>query len=349
MPTIVSCPQCQRKLKIAPASIGKSVKCPCGNVFKAQEADEPAAAPRTPTPAPAAATLVVACDGCQTKLKVPASARGRKMKCSKCGTTFAVPLDDAPPARKAAPTRPPFFEDAPEDEPRPSRKPAAPKPAFVEDDDGNIEVEEPQPRRGKGKTPGRAGEEAAAPRKQPAPASGCVGCILSIFVLFIVLGYSAALSALHFYPETVSEYVELPFGKPPPELGKLRNAPRVPDADNKENNNDADGEKKDADSAKDKKDAARDKDKKDTHTDAANENTDKDKAKDKDKVKDKGNNDDGADKDRDAANEGEGVTLIPATPPAITPANQPGIGRPAKPASNDRKNQKAASVSEPEA
>ena len=41
MSTVVSCPQCQRKLKIAPTSVGKSVKCPCGNVFKAQEAEEP--------------------------------------------------------------------------------------------------------------------------------------------------------------------------------------------------------------------------------------------------------------------------------------------------------------------
>lgn len=343
MSTVVSCPQCQRKLKIAPTSIGKSVKCPCGNVFKAQEAEEPAAAPRTPTPGLAAATLVVACDGCQARLKVPESARGRKMKCSKCGTMFVVPQDDAPPARKASPARPPFFENDPEDEPRPAKKSASSKPAFVEDDQGNIELEEPQPRRGKGKAAGRAVDEAAAPRKQPAAASGCAGCVLSIFVLFIVVGYSAALAALHYYPETVSEYVELPFSRPPPEMGKFRNIPHDPDAVNNEINKDADGEKKDGDSPKDNKDAEKDKDKKDTNTDDEN--------KDKDKVKDKDNKGDDADKakkrdndNKDAANEGEDATQIQATPMAITPANQPGIGRPAKPAWNDRKNPRATSA-----
>jgi len=272
------------------------------------------------------------------------------MKCSRCGTTFVVPLDDAPPAPKASPSRPPFFEDASEDEPRPAKKSAASKPAFVEDDQGNIELEEPQPRaRGKGKAAGRAVEEAAAPRKQPAPASGCAGCVLSIFVLFIVLGYSAALAALQYYPEIVSEYVELPFTKPPAEVGKFHNIPHDPNAGNVEN--DADGEKKDGDTAKDKKDTAKDNDKKDANTDAADK--DKDKVKDKDNVKDKDKDakGDDADKDKqrdndntDAASEGEGMTPIQATPMAITPANQPGFGRPAKPASNDRKNHRAASA-----
>jgi predicted Zn finger-like uncharacterized protein len=369
---VVSCPECQRKLKVAPTSVGKSVRCVCGKVFKAEEADEPADAHRTPMPAPAAATLVVACDGCQAKLKVPASARGRKMKCSKCGTTFVVPQDDAPPpppartkpapppralppsyeevaeddappARKTSPSRPPFFEDVPEDEPRPTRKSASSTPAFREDAEGNIEMADPQARaHGKGKAASRATEEAAAaPRKQPAPASGCTGCVLSIFVRFIVLGYSAALAALHYYPETVSEYVTLPFERPPAEVGKFHNIPHAPDADSKENNKDADGDKKVVDPGedKDKKDAEKDKDKKDTNSDAAEKKNDKDsKGDDADKAKKRGGD------NKDAVNEGEGATQMHATPMAITPANQPAIGRPAKPAWNDRKNHRAASA-----
>ena len=34
---IVSCPDCGKKLKVSDASIGKKVKCSCGNVFVAEE------------------------------------------------------------------------------------------------------------------------------------------------------------------------------------------------------------------------------------------------------------------------------------------------------------------------
>src|SRR6516164_3969451 len=105
MATLVTCPQCQKKLKVAEASIGKSVKCPCGNVFKAQAAETQAEVPSTsPTP-PATSMVIVACDSCQSKLKVPTSAQGKKMKCSKCGATFVVDVGDAA-AEAAAKSKP---------------------------------------------------------------------------------------------------------------------------------------------------------------------------------------------------------------------------------------------------
>jgi hypothetical protein len=241
MGTVVSCPECQRKLKIAPTAVGKSVKCPCGNVFKAQEADEPApvVAPHVPAPT----TLVVACDGCQTKLKVPVSARGRKMKCSKCGTTFVVPAEDAPvapPSRK--PTPPPFEDAASEPEP-PAKKPAGSRPAFFEDDDGNIAMAEP---RGKARPAGRAAAQTeAAAGKQPKPASGCAGCVLSVFVFLIVLAYAGAFVPLYF--ELLPDYIYIPIEKP--NLAPRNSPKRMPvlDAGDKDAANDAkkngDGEK----------------------------------------------------------------------------------------------------------
>src|ERR1700693_6375404 len=114
MSIVVSCPKCERKLKVAETSLGRSVKCPCGNVFKAHETGDAAAPPK-----PAAAEmLVVACAECGTKLKVPTSAQGKKMKCAKCGATFVVGdgQPPIPPPVKPAPVppSPPLFEDEPQ-------------------------------------------------------------------------------------------------------------------------------------------------------------------------------------------------------------------------------------------
>ena len=99
MATLISCPKCHHKIKVAPATMGKSVKCSCGNVFKAIEKSEP-------SPTAGTETLLVNCDACGTRLKVPVSARGRKMKCSKCAATFLVGASDA------AADPPPLFVDA---------------------------------------------------------------------------------------------------------------------------------------------------------------------------------------------------------------------------------------------
>jgi predicted Zn finger-like uncharacterized protein len=344
MAIVVSCPECQRKLKIAPTSIGKSVKCPCGNVFKAHEASESPPAPKTPSPA-APTTLVVACDNCQAKLKVPASARGRKMKCSKCSATFVVPTDETPaappewsspapparstpptppafqdeepaeeprPARKSAPSRPPFFDDAEADEPAPTKKSASSRAPFIQDDVGAIANVDPPRSRAKGKPAARAAAATAPVATQtPAPASGCGGCVLNIFVLLIVVAYIGAFVPLYFFRPQIAEYVELPFHKPPATHGKaLKITPR-PDAEDGKKNSEIELEKKDNVTDKDKQDNVPDKDK-----EKKNDVPDKD-AKDTE--------------NKNPASDPDGATLFQL--PIPTSALQPRLdsGRPAKP------------------
>src|SRR5580765_2246590 len=106
---IVSCPECSKKLKVADTSVGKKVKCSCGNVFVASTDGVAAAAP-----APAAGDkVVVACTECGSKLKVGTASLGKKMKCPKCAAVF-VAAEDAP--KKAAPKPPPEPEPELEDE-----------------------------------------------------------------------------------------------------------------------------------------------------------------------------------------------------------------------------------------
>ncbi len=210
MSTLVSCPQCGRNLKVAPASVGKSVKCPCGSIFKARPIAAEAPAPA----APAADTLLVTCDGCQTRLKVPASARGRKMKCSKCGTMFVV---GAAPAPVKAP--PPFLQD--DDEPAPRRSRADDDlPPFLQDD-------EPAPRKKVQPIPIARDEEEPRPSKQPAPPApqgrGC-GCVLNLLVFLIVLSYVGAFLPLYL------GYIEIPIDRPNPPAGRFHLTP--PKVDN---------------------------------------------------------------------------------------------------------------------
>lgn len=345
MAIVVSCPECQRKLKIAPTSIGKSVKCPCGNVFKAQEANEPPLAVATPV---ASTTLVVACDNCQAKLKVPVSARGRKMKCSKCNATFVVPAEEAPaappawsepapPARstptppafdddepldepraakKSAPSRPPFFDDAEADEAAPARQSAASTPPFIEDEEAVTYVE-PPPARAKGKPPARvAVAKQSAPSKAPAPASGCGGCVLSIFVMLIVVAYAAVFVPLYFFRSEIAERVDLPFQKPPSQPGKL---PRLAPQPNE------DGDKKDA------------------PVDQEKEKQEKPVDKDKEKPEKPLDNDKNDNADKTSASERADVTLLQAPVPAIAISPVLDVGRPAKPGTRARTIRRAAS------
>lgn len=207
MSTVASCPRCQRKLKIASTSLGKSVKCPCGNVFKAMEVED--------APAPATDTMLIACGECGVKLKVPASAHGRKMKCSKCGATFVASGEDAAAALavKSKPA-PPMIAD----EPRPRKDRA--KPPVIADDDATVsepyieyEAQEPRPPR-KGKTPPTPvveDEEETASRKQAAPAATPRGgCVLNLLVPLIVLAYVGVLVPMYL------GYIDwLPYAKPP--------------------------------------------------------------------------------------------------------------------------------------
>ncbi len=95
---IVSCPDCGKKLKVADTSVGKKVKCSCGNIFVAQVEAAPA-----PAAAVAAEKVFVACTACSAKLKVGTSSLGKKMKCPKCASVFVAQIEEEAPAFTAPP------------------------------------------------------------------------------------------------------------------------------------------------------------------------------------------------------------------------------------------------------
>jgi DNA-directed RNA polymerase subunit RPC12/RpoP len=139
---IVSCTACQKKLKVADASVGKKVKCACGHVFVAELKAE------------ASDKIIVNCTECGTKLKVAPASLGTKMKCPKCSTAFMAG----------------------------EAKPTAVSPIQVEDDllsYGDIEVKsEPAKKLKKGKSAPIMYEDAddelkaQASQKRPVPRTG---------------------------------------------------------------------------------------------------------------------------------------------------------------------------------
>ena len=72
------------------------------------------------------------CPNCQTVLRVPAELAGKKVKCKKCNTIFAVPSGDKPKSAKPVAAKPVAAKPAP-------AKPASAKPAkvVVEDDESD--------------------------------------------------------------------------------------------------------------------------------------------------------------------------------------------------------------------
>jgi hypothetical protein len=69
--------------------------------------------------------MLVTCDKCQSKIKVPDSAAGKRGKCPKCGAIIAIPAAEAPePAEAPAAGGSPFDfgEEAPAEEAAPPRK-----------------------------------------------------------------------------------------------------------------------------------------------------------------------------------------------------------------------------------
>src|SRR4029079_8307633 len=91
---IVSCPECNKKLKVADASVGKKVKCSCGNIFVAQ-VEAPAAPVEAAPMAPE--KVFVACTECSAKLKVAPTSRGKKMKCPRCASVFVAKVQEETP------------------------------------------------------------------------------------------------------------------------------------------------------------------------------------------------------------------------------------------------------------
>ncbi len=90
----IKCP-CGKRLQVPDSAAGKRVKCPsCRKVLEIPAAA--AVPPPAPSVAPGADSekLVVVCS-CGTKMAVPVSAAGKRVRCPKCKETMDIP---APPA-----------------------------------------------------------------------------------------------------------------------------------------------------------------------------------------------------------------------------------------------------------
>lgn len=194
---IVSCSACQKKLKVADTSVGKKVKCSCGNIFVA-EADSSAVMATPVMAVEAPDKVIVACTECGSKLKVATASVGKKLKCPKCAAVFVANIDmaAASPPVMAAPVVAsavvvPADEDddfaafaraesKDEDGAKP-KKGKAPPPMVDDDDDA------PWTPKAKGKPePKRpVPTNADAPKKYPSR------ILVNCFVFFMLFGFLA--------------------------------------------------------------------------------------------------------------------------------------------------------------
>ncbi len=118
--------------------------------------------------------MQITCSNCQSKIKVPDSAAGKKGKCPKCGTVIAIPAqapapEDGPVEEAGGGSPFDFNESAPAAPPRKSRKPAA-----EEEGEEPAEVEE--------------GEGAASAKKPESPGLSITSLVLGILSLFCGCG-----------------------------------------------------------------------------------------------------------------------------------------------------------------
>ncbi|MBI2804968.1 MAG: DUF1559 domain-containing protein [Planctomycetes bacterium] len=176
---IVTCSDCSKKLKVADTSLGKKVKCTCGNVFVAQEAE--AAAPARPAPVAAGDKVMVECTECSAKLKVAATSLGKKMKCPKCASVFIAAAEEEEPPAKTVKKTPPVVVAVDDDEEEVVKPRAKTKPAKTDEDDlfmfaqgqsaGDDEVEETKPRARAKKSDDDEQDDWAPPKSKASKAS----------------------------------------------------------------------------------------------------------------------------------------------------------------------------------
>jgi hypothetical protein len=77
--------------------------------------------------------MLIVCHGCQSKIRVPDRAAGKKGKCPKCGTILTIPAAAPPPDAAAPPPLPPELPEIPEVDVH-EEPPAAPLPtAYAAD------------------------------------------------------------------------------------------------------------------------------------------------------------------------------------------------------------------------
>ncbi len=181
---IVSCPECDKRLKVADTSVGKKVKCSCGAVFVAEQADAPGAAP------PPAEKVLVACTECGAQLKVSAASLGKRVKCPKCSEAFVAAAERAAPkpalkpaAKKPAPEPEFGFQD---DE---AEAPPAKRRRPVDDDENEVPKA-----KGKGK-PKRSDDDE---NDKPAAEQPKSRLVLNLIVALLVLGYAGFFAAVYF-------------------------------------------------------------------------------------------------------------------------------------------------------
>jgi predicted Zn finger-like uncharacterized protein len=120
--------------------------------------------------------MLITCSNCQSKIRVPDSAAGKKGKCPKCGAVIAIPLEESPAEEAAA-------------------EPAAEEPAGG----SPFDFDEPAaPRKGKSaRTTGEETEEEAeaggeGEAKQESPALSIVALVLGILSLVCGCGTGVA-------------------------------------------------------------------------------------------------------------------------------------------------------------
>ncbi len=227
---IVSCPECEKKLKVADTSVGKKVKCSCGAIFVAEEGASPVAAP------PPAEKVLVACTECGAPLKVSAASLGKRVKCPKCSEAFVAAVEKAAPkpaAKKPAPpSEPEFgFQDDQEESPRPAKK--------RRDEDSDDDAPKA---RTKGRPKPRDDDEDDKPAAPPPQKSRLV---LNLIVGLLVLSYAGFFAAVYFKQITL----DLPHsgtGAFVPKKGGF-----VPPPEKKNEEEKKDGDDKKADEKKD--------------------------------------------------------------------------------------------------
>jgi predicted RNA-binding Zn-ribbon protein involved in translation (DUF1610 family) len=186
---IVRCSACQQKLKVADTSLGKKVKCACGQVFVAEAEAVIADA--------IADKVIVACTECGSNLKVAPASLGKKMKCPKCAAVFIANIvPEAPPVIAAPVVATPVvllpddgddlmaFAQADEDPPQPKQG-NAPPPMMVEEG-------QPLPT-SKGKSEPKRAVPAKADARKRYPSRILVNLfvflLLSLFIGFFAVGY----------------------------------------------------------------------------------------------------------------------------------------------------------------
>jgi uncharacterized protein (TIGR03067 family) len=274
---IVSCPDCSKKLKVADASVGKKVKCSCGNVFVAHAPPSPSGrgvrGEGASAPAKAAAPpekVVVACTECGAKLKVATASLGKKMKCPKCASAFVASSDEeiaSPPPKPKAKAKSVSDDDmddlfsfaekdaaneSDDDEVKPKAKPVkkadpdeddvAPKWKSKKQADPDEDDDEPMPKSKFGKKPAKPApsdeDDDEADQKPVYPRR----TLLNLFVFLLLIGF-VTFFALVFIGDIIPD---LGLPKPKGPLVKANQIKVVPETeeDKKKKEDDAAAENK---------------------------------------------------------------------------------------------------------